>query len=106
MKTFEVKKMQNLEPLLNVSIAGTRVIPSDTFVVGKDKFILMDIIKNNVSGFVFLEIMGLEGKRSAQTAKINKTDFEGVGMDGFLELFDQNIISSDSILDGSGGHIN
>lgn len=52
-----------------------RIIPSDSFTLGDDKYILLGILKST-DDFLFLKIIGIDGPDMGSIYLIPKQDFE------------------------------
>lgn len=74
-------------PVDSVTIGGTRVIPSDTFTLGDNRYILMDIWEDEGTGMVELEITGMTGAHMAKTALVPLVDFENSSPANFGMVF-------------------
>lgn len=74
----------------SVSVHGMRIIPSDTFTIGNNKYILMNILETS-GGIINLEITGMAGQDTAKTAVVPLIEFENANPINFSAIFNQRL---------------
>jgi hypothetical protein len=64
-----------LNYITHVILHGERIIPSDSFEIGENEYLLLEILKST-DNIIFLKIIGIKGSDFGSIYLIPKEDFE------------------------------
>lgn len=69
------KKFSTKDYILSATIDGNEIIPSDSFSIGNNEYVLLEILES-VEGIRYLKIMGIKGSHQSNRYLVPISEFE------------------------------
>ena len=69
------KKFSTKDYILSTTIDGNEIIPSDSFSIGNNEYVLLEILES-VEGIRYLKIMGIKGSHLSNRYLVPISEFE------------------------------
>lgn len=70
-----LKKFSTKDYILDIEIDGNEIIPSDTFTIGNNEYVLLEILEST-ENITYLKILGIKGSHMGNRYLIPTSEFE------------------------------